>query len=112
MALTLGNPLIITSSMATSYKTQLAAASPNAGKNNTSYGTLTSLLIEKIEWLSPVTVGDSIVIGDPQSGLNLLTLVCETALQSQIIDWTSNPKLWLDFEINQFSSGTLKIWTR
>ena len=67
---------------------------------------------EKIEWLSPVTIGDTIIIGDPISGLELAKFVCEVALQSQILDWTANPRIWQDFEINSVPSGTLKIWTR
>jgi hypothetical protein len=121
MALTLGNPIVVTGSMATSYKTQLAAAVPNAGIYGIagkgagvitgSYGTLTALKIAKIEWLSPVTVGDQVNIGDPNSGLTLLNLVCEVALQSQIIDWTASPVLWNDFEIDRMNSGTLYLWT-
>lgn len=98
--------------MATSYKTQLAAASPAGGINNTSYGTLTTLKVEKVYWFNPLTVGDIVDIGDPVSGLTLLNLRCEVANQSQIIDWTSNPKLWQDFQIDEFSSGTLFIYCR
>jgi hypothetical protein len=98
----LANPMQISGSMASSYKTATASA----------LGTLRTLKVEKLEWLSPGTVGDTIVIGDPISGLELANFVCETALQSQLLDWTANPKLWQDFEINSFPSGTLKIWTR
>lgn len=106
------NPMVINSSLATSYKAQLAAASPNAGINNTSYGTLHSLIILKLLWLSPATIGDSITIGDPVSGETLDKFVCEAALQSQIHDFTADPRLWTDFEINSFPSGTLYVWYR
>ena len=61
MALTLGNPIIITGEMATSYKTQLAAAVPGGGINNTSYGTLTTLKITKVYWENPGSVGGGVV---------------------------------------------------
>lgn len=118
----LSNPMVITGSMATSYKTQLAAAVPNAGIYGIAgkgkgvitgaYGTLQTLIIEKIYWENPGTIGDSISIGDPLSGAVLLLLHCEVANQSQLIDFTSNPKLWQDFEIDAFPSGTLYIYTR
>jgi hypothetical protein len=98
------NPMVITGSMATSYKTQMAAA----GK----IGTLFTLIVEKILWLNPQTAGDMVNIGDPNSGLTLLQLRCENANQSQVIDWTANPKLWQDFEIDTFGSGTLFVYTR
>lgn len=104
------NPMVITGSLATSYKTQLAAASPNAGVQNTSYGTLHTLLVDRIEWLSPATIGDSVTIGDPNSGAVLDKFVCETALQSQVHDFSPYSRLWNDFEINSMPSGTLYIW--
>jgi hypothetical protein len=106
------NPMVITSSVAPSYKTQLAAASPNAGKNNTSYGTLTTLLIEKAEWNNPANVGDTITIGDPQSGATLLQMRCEVAGSAILVDWQANPRLWLDWELNAMPSGTLYLFTR
>jgi hypothetical protein len=106
------NPIVITGSMATSYKTQLAAAAPNAGKNNTSYGTLTSILIEKIYWANPAVAAQSITIGDPISGLTIAYLQCEVAGSAILLDWQSNPKLVQDFEINSFPSGVLYIYLR
>ena len=106
------NPIVITGSMATSYKTQLAAAAPNAGKNNTSYGTLTTLIVEKIYWANPASVGQSITIGDPISGLTLAYLQCEVAGSAILLDWQSNPKIWQDFELNSMPSGTLYIYLR
>lgn len=98
------NPMVITGSMATSYKTQMAVA----GK----IGTLFTLIVEKIYWENPITPGDQVTIGDPNSGLTLLNLRCENANQSQVLDWTANPRLWQDFEIDTFGSGTLYIYTR
>jgi hypothetical protein len=106
MSLTLGNPIIITGEMATSYKAQLAAAAPGGGVNNTSYGTLTTLKITKVLWHNPGAVGDTVTFGDPISGRTLLVLTCEVAGQSQIIDWTASPVLWSDFEMTQTGSGT------
>ena len=113
MALKLGQPIEITGEMATSYKTQLAAASPNAGINNTSYGTLTVLKVTKVYWFNPGSVGDTVTFGDPISGKTLLALRCEVANQSQIIDWTADPQIWQDFEMTQTGSGTgtIYVWT-
>lgn len=113
MTLTLGQPLKITGEMATSYKTQLAAASPNAGINNTSYGTLTTLKISKIYWENPGAIGDVVSFGDPNSGLVLLVIRCEVANQSQLIDWSASPVLWNDFEMTQTGTGTgtIYVWT-
>lgn len=96
------NPMKLDSSMAQSYKAATAA----------SLGTLQTLKIEKIYWMDPATAGDQVTIGDPASGETLLNLRCEAAGQSQIVDWTANPKLWRDFEINVFNSGVLYIYTR
>ena len=112
MALTFGNPIVITGEMATSYKTQLAAASPSAGINNTSYGTLTTLTIKKVYWLNPGGVGDTVSFGDPQSGKVLLSLRAEVANQSILIDWTASPIIWGDFEMTQTgtSTGTVYVY--
>lgn len=101
------NPIVITGSMG-SYKAAIALAKGSGGLAST----LTTLIIEKIYWENPLTIGDSVSIGDPISGAVLLLLRCEVANQSQLIDWTANPKIWQDFEINSFVSGTLYIYTR
>lgn len=101
------NPIVITGSMG-SYKAAIALAKGSGGLGNT----LTTLLVEKIYWENPITVGDGVSIGDPISGNILVVLRCEVANQSQLIDWTSNPKLWQDFSIDSFVSGTLYIYTR
>jgi hypothetical protein len=97
----LANPMVITSSMSQGYKAATASA----------LGSPTLLKIEKIYWENPANSGDTISIGDPASGLILLVLRCESANQSQIVDFTANPKLWRDFEINSVPSGTLYIYT-
>lgn len=77
-----------------------------------SLGSPLTLIVEKIYWFNPANIGDLVDIGDPISGLTLLNLRCEVADQSQVIDWTSNPRLWQDFEVGTISSGTLYIYTR
>ena len=107
------NPMILTGSTATSYKSQTAGTLGAAPKNlNTVQGTLLTLVVEKLYWENPATIGDLILIGDPISGLELARLRCEVAGQSQVLDWSANPKIWQDFEINTFGSGTLYIYTR
>ena len=96
------NPMVITGSMASGYKAATASA----------LGTLRTLMIEKIYWANPLTIGDQVIIGDTITGETLVALRCEVANQPQIIDWTARPKLWADFEINTFGSGTLYIYTR
>jgi hypothetical protein len=92
------NPLLINSTM-TSYKAATLA----------SQGSFQYLLIEKIEWLSPATIGDGLTITDNQGNI-LISCVCEAALQSQIFDWTAKPKRWADFNVPTIGSGTLRIW--
>jgi hypothetical protein len=95
------NPIVLTTTQ-TSYKAAVAAT----------LGTLFTLMIEKVYWEDPITVGDGVLIESPDSGAELLTLRCETAGQSQVIDWTNKPKLWRDFACVQMDSGSLKIYTR
>jgi hypothetical protein len=99
------NPIEITTAMATKYKTATSTEAP-AG-----LGSFTYLLIEKVYWMTPVTIGDTVSITDPDTGNVLLNLRCEVAGQSQIIDWTAKPKRWRDFIVGQISSGTLWIYT-
>lgn len=105
------NPIVITGSMATSYKTQLAAASPNAGVNNTSYGTLQTLKVEKIRWVNPGN-SQSLSIGDPISGLVLWAAKSNSSGEDVVEDFTANPQIWQDFEIDAFPGGTLYLFTR
>ena len=110
--LTLGNPIQVTGPLATSYKTQLAAAAPNAGKNNSSYGTLSTLIFQKLRWVNP-GASNTLSIGDPLSGGILFLMKSNTAGEDVEIDMDANPVLISDFEINSFVAGsTLLIWTR
>ena len=97
------NPIIITGSLATSYKTQMAVA----GK----IGTLFTLKVEKIRWVNP-GVSQSISIGDPLSGLVLWAAKSNSSGEDVVEDWTANPRLWQDFEIDAFPGGTLYLFTR
>jgi hypothetical protein len=93
------NPLLINAQTTQSYKAATLAA----------LGSFQYLLIEKIEWQSPATIADSLLITDNQ-GNTLLSATCETALQSQIWDWTAKPKRWADFNVPTLASGILRIW--
>jgi hypothetical protein len=93
------NPLLINAPTTQSYKAATLAA----------LGSFQYLLIEKIEWQSPATIGDSLVITDNQNNV-LLSCTAEVALQSQIFDWTAKPKRWADFNVPTIGSGTLRIW--
>lgn len=96
------NPIVITGSMATSYKAQVAA----------SLGTLFCIKVERIRWVqAPAT--SSISIGDPASGLVLWAAANPSATAIDIDgDFTADPRLWRDFEINAFPGGTLYIYIR
>jgi hypothetical protein len=96
------NPIVITSEMTQGYKASVASQ----------IGTLFTLKIEKVYWFNPQNVGDTVDIGDPVSGETILDLRCEVANQSQIFDWTANPRILADFQVGQISSGTLYIYTR
>lgn len=95
------NPAIFTATTG-SYKALVAA----------SQGKFITLLIEKVYWRNPNAIGDTLLITDPQSGATLLNLRAEVANQSQIVDWTSAPKLWADFAIDEIDSGTAEIYFR
>lgn len=95
------NPIVITGSLATSYKTQTAA----------SLGTLTTLIVERLIWVNP-GASKSLSIGDPTSGEVLWTRRSNSAGDDVETDWTANPRIWQDFELNSFPGGTLYIFTR
>jgi hypothetical protein len=98
----LANPIVIDGDLATSYKTQVAS----------SLGTLFTLKIEKIIWVA-APAGASLSIGDPNSGLVLWSRKNDSAGAVDIEDdFTADPRLWRDFEINAFPGGTLYIYTR
>ena len=96
------NPVQIEVPMTSSYKGATAA----------SLGTLTTLLIEKILWLTPTTIGDGALIDDPANGTEIARFRAEVAGQSQVLDWTSHPRLVSDFIVPQINSGRLKIYLR
>lgn len=94
------NPIIIRGTQS-SYKAAVA----------TSLGSPFTLRIEKWYWENPAAAGDQVVITDPQDGSEKLRLRCELANQSQVIDWTSHPKLFSDFAVVEIDSGTLYVYT-
>ena len=94
------NPILINTAMPEGWKAEVAS----------SLGSPLMLKILKIEWYSPVAEGDTVNIQDPENGLDLLDFTCETAGQSQIVDFTARPLLWRDFNVYHISSGTIKIW--
>jgi hypothetical protein len=101
----LQNPIIINTVMTQKYKAATATQGP------TGLGSFTYLLVEKVYWMTPVTLGDTVSITDPDTGNILLQLRCEVAGQSQIVDWSAKPKRWRDFIVGQISSGNLEIYT-
>ena len=107
------NPITITGSLP-SFKTALAAAVPNAGINSSSYGTLQTLIVERIVWSTPGN-SNSLSIGDPNSGEVLELLRSDSSGDDVIRDLTANPKIWDDFSVNSFPNSpnaTLFIYTR
>lgn len=94
------NPVVITATMGSSFKASLPAV--NVG---------VYLRVEKIIWESPATIGDQLVIEDPQGNV-LFPATCEVAGQSQIFDWVANPKIWSDFQVTTLGSGTVYIYLR
>ena len=100
----LQNPVIINTAMASGYKALTATVGAGG------LGTFSTLLIEKIYWENPITLGDTVNVEDPITGQTLIALRCESAGISQVFDWTAKPKRWADFEVNQISSGTLYVY--
>jgi len=101
-----GNPIIITSNLA-SYKAAYLAA--GLGKLNT-------LRVSKIEFLSTVTT-DTVSVTDPLSG-NVLAVVAPliTASVPVTLEFEASPILWQDFAVSITLTGTgnsgLYIYTR
>ncbi len=94
------NPVILTGLMSSSYK----------GATATSLGTLTTTRVQQVRWRNPITVGDVLLITDPQDGTNLLRLRCITAGQDIVVDWSGYPRLWRDFQAIQVDSGEVSIY--
>jgi hypothetical protein len=87
--------------MTTSYKAQTNAA----------LGSFQYLMIEKILWETPLTVGDQIIFQDNFNNV-LTALTCDTANISQCLDWSPKPKRWADFLLTKISSGTVYLFVR
>jgi hypothetical protein len=104
------NPIVLTGSLP-SYKTALAAAVPNAGPHNSSYGTLVSLIIQKLRWVNP-GISQTLSIGDPISGAILFLMKSNTTGEDIEIDLDANPVLVQDLSVDVWPGGTLLIWTR
>lgn len=96
------NPIIITSTMASSFKSSVAAT----------LGTLFTLRVEKIYWENAVTVGDRVRIIDPGSGNELASFYNVATGSDYVVEYAPNPRLWQDFRVSQIDSGTIKIYTR
>ena len=94
------NPVILTGTMATSYKAATA----------TTLGTLFTVRVQQIRWFDTIAVGDVALIIDPQTGNHLLSLRCITAGQAIVVDWSAQPRLWRDFQVIQHDSGRLYIY--
>jgi len=75
-------------------------------------------LVKRIEWLTPVNIGDKVVIADTDASPNLIIAgTCEVASQSQIL-WSGPQKLTLpgkatqtaSWQVSTIQSGSLLIW--
>ena len=104
------NPIVLTGSLP-SYKTALAAAVPNAGKNNGSYGTLQTLRVSKLRWVAP-PASSTLSVGDPISGTILELMNSGTGGVDVVIDYYDDPVLVQDLSVDIWPGGTLLIWTR
>ena len=98
------NPIVLTGSTATSYKTQMAAA----GK----IGTLFTLIVTRIRWVNP-GISQLLSIGDPISGAILFTCKSNSVGEDVDFDFTADPLMWQDWELNALpGGGTILIYTR
>src|ERR1700733_8515732 len=101
------NPIVLTGSLP-SYKTALAAAVPNAGKNNGSYGTLQTLRGSKLRWVAP-PASSTLSVGDPISGTILELMNSGTGGVDVVIDYYG-PVLVQDLSVDVWPGGSLLIW--
>ena len=90
------NPIVLVSALP-SYRN-----APGAGMQNTPF------FVERVEWLSPVNIGDTFQLTDANSNV-VAVGVCEVALQSQIFPLRPR-RLVKDIQLVQISSGTLYVW--
>jgi hypothetical protein len=105
------NPMVITGSLP-SFKAALAAAAPGGGIQNSSFGTLQTLIVERWKWSNPGT-SQTLSIGDPVSGEVLELLRSDSSGDDVIVDLTANPKIIDDFSVNSFAGGgALYVYTR
>jgi hypothetical protein len=73
-------------------------------------------LVKKMEWLTPVTIGDKVIVAD-LGGNMIMAGTCEVASQSQIL-WSGVGKLTLpgkatataSWQVSTINSGSLLIW--
>lgn len=102
MANSFGNPIVLTGDMPQGYKAATAAA----------LGTLRTLIVTRLRWVNP-GISQSISIGDPISGLVLWAAKSNTAGEDVVEDFSADPQLWNDFEINALpANSTVYIYTR
>jgi len=88
-----------------------------------SMATIRPLLVKRIEWLTPITIGDKVIASD-LNGNTIFQGTCEVASQSQIL-WNGPQKLTLpgkqsglgttgnaagSWQVSTIQSGTLLIW--
>lgn len=75
------------------------------------------ILAKRIEWLTPINIGDKVVVADLVPN-TILQGTCEVASQSQIL-WSGPQKLTLpgrqsasggSWQVSTINSGTLLIW--
>ena len=98
MANTYGNPITLTTVMASGYQSTIGA---QAGSRMPVYP-------QMIVWHNPTTVGDTFTIIDPISSLVLFQGVCSVAKQAQTFVLLGRP--WSDWKLSQISSGTVQIY--
>jgi hypothetical protein len=94
------NPVVVNTAMGSTFQASLPAI------NQRPY-----VLVEKVLWETPASIGDTVSIVDSQGNV-LLPLTCEVASQSQIVDWSAHPKIWRDFQVTVLGSGTLYVYLR
>jgi hypothetical protein len=87
----------------------LISSALSSYKQNAGLGSFQTVILKKIEWLSPANPGDTANIVDPTTGNIIQPFTCETAGQSQLIDWSPRPLRVSDFAVPVISSGELVI---
>lgn len=69
------------------------------------------LNVKKLYWKSPATIADTCVIQDG-AGNEVITLVCEVALQSQVVDFINEGLFFkpTGIKVSTLASGNLYIY--